>query len=289
LASYRSKPPQGATLNRGDPLSRGLVRAWLFDAVGGAAGAWTFKDRIARESAVYPRNAADTFWRAGVHGRAFMAGATGGSGWNTLGTLGTWGCRTEITVLGFYMKTGGNPNLESMPGVSGSAIVGNSNSGTNSLPVLYTGTGQAAFVVDGPGLGLGARVTPTISSNKWYGLLGSYRKDSSIGTYGGRFRVYLHDGGPVTTAENNYVIGGSFGGTFTDAGLKPFSAGGAAADKVCDCLLVWNRELTPAEARAALADPFRMFRRRYIPVPMFVAAAAGGGNRRRRLICGAAA
>lgn len=179
--------------------------------------------------------------------------------WSVLRTLSRWGpglTAKSLSVVGRYQKFGSNPNLEGTPGASGSALLGNTNASNDALPVLYTTAAAVAFVADAPGVGVGAKYDTTISSGVWYTVGGTYRRDTSIATYGGTWTVYL-DG--ILRGSNNYVIGGTFGGTFGDVSPQIFSHNTNAADKRCDYLYVWSRAITPQEVAWVTDQPFDMF------------------------------
>lgn len=270
MPGYRVKPPAAATLNRADPLARGLVRAWLFDDRGGVPGSWRFRDAIVGDVLTYNRPDSDTFWRSGPAGPAFKAGATGGSGSSfSADGMGSWGAgalSSSFTILTRQMPTGGNPFLTQTLSVA--------RSGGSAGWVLTTGGSSVQFYADADGILKGATGSATVSSGTWYTFGGTYARDLAVSNYAGIWRAYL-DGRKL--GENNNALGGDFGGTFTN---NPLFVGSGTdlntPDRVIDYVFAWNRALSEREVSLFTADPFRMFRRRSVPVPLSVPAGGPG-------------
>jgi hypothetical protein len=270
------KPPPGSRIDTSHPLADGLQYCLPFNEGVGANTNQRFHDAVSGRPLINIRNdAANQRWAPGTgphpYGPVMRFAADGG-------TANLWQGRpspadirlsadTGITAAVIFAPTGGNAFL----GEGGlfHARVASGETG----PYLRMGSTQTEFGATGSGIQVGTRLNLTPTLDRWYCLVGTFRKDAGVSTYGGVWSLYL-DGDRV--AQNNYNGGGSFGGSFTSTGLGILSSSATAlgVSSSCDRWLsfygIWNRELRAGEVRSLWENPWQVFERRLSRATYFV-------------------
>jgi len=268
-SQWISKPPLGVGVNWSHPLASGLSRAFLFND----KGKQTFRDACVGDSASYSRSASDTKWGADH----FVAGAEGGSPTFETAKANGFGA-TSITVAARWAAFGSNPHLESAPfggAPTNHAYNSRYNNGSDIGFGLGITSSTAAVYVNSDGLGLGASGSFTATSGVPFTVVGTYKRDTGVATYGGTWSVY---GNGRLLGSNNLHVGGSFAGTFSSVKAYMFKGSGAnMSDKLLYWLYVWvGRALSAGDVAELQANPYAFMqpvRRR-----SFAFLDAGGGG-----------
>ena len=239
MSAYRAKAVKGAAINWGDPLANGLVCAFLFNDNAGPR-----IEDAARGASAFTATGAPV-WSGGIYGRGLAFDAIDDS------LLGGIPRTTLVTVLLLYgapASISGNPS----PFVQGDDAF---NSAVWDWGFYHSAlTTLVCHVQDNTNVNL------TITAGVMNRIL-MVRKDTD--TLG---RIYLN--GKVASST------GAIGTLSNAKALRTLSGSQRSAGRV-ESLLGWSRALTAADARALESDPFRMFRRRSVPVPIHAGAAAG--------------
>lgn len=238
MAGYFAKPPKGSLLNRADPLARGLLHALPFnegaggkalDLASGRAATWASGTETAPA------------WSAGAYGRGFSAGGQTRFATPDAGNIAAG----DFTVrLVFTPRTwpGAYTNVISKGGAVGELA-------------LYVNTsGQFRYMTAGGGAG---EVTPV----------------GSMTAGGTHDFVVVRSAGSVQPYVNGLPVGSPFtaAGTAASAGsdLRVGWFDNDTPDLIYHLAMIWKgRALSATEARVLYADPFRMFRRGPMPVPL---------------------
>jgi hypothetical protein len=242
MAAYRAKPPKGSRLNRGDSLAKSLTAAWLFnDTKGQPDGA--VKVRNAAEPGRYDFTcpAAQVTFTNGIDGSCVDRTDNASTSRLTLANSITSGTTFSIATRIF---------LRGMTATYG---------------VVLTNAASAGFFLKSSGgfkisyFGAADRLSAsTITANTWTDL---------VITCAAGAMTYYFDG--VTDANTfTSVPSTGWNNSLSDSANERLNAQLAY-------LYTWvGRALTRREVLELKADPYRIFRRRSVPVPLFVAAAS---------------
>jgi hypothetical protein len=262
MAAYRAKPPIGRRIDYGSPLLAGRKAVAICPFWDGA-GALADASRSRRASA-----SGTVTWGNSRDGKAATFGTT------SLFSFGSNGLAHGNGDVSMIFR-GIVPTLSSSKiaiRIAGSSI--------NSYHFGWNASlSKVAFTLTGV---IDVSSAFTLTAGRFISLGVSYKK--SVSAY---FDLYDFDAGTRTTGTtlNNNTPGTSatnsaIGGFDTSAGLN-WNAAMSFAAVVTG---LWSR----ADFTRLHADPWQLFQRRRLPVPLWGSAAVGG-NRRRRVICGASA
>jgi hypothetical protein len=269
VPGYFAKPPHGARLNRADSLARGLTIAYLLADGGGVT---------ARDSAGGPRtngtltNFAATAWAPGVYGRGLLFDGSNDFVSTPTGSVPETAAWTLVVACRFTSVTGAQALAIHANGGTGagawSATIGIRSSKLDGY--FYDGSEQHTVG------------TTTLAAGTDYVI--AFSADTRTDVY----RVYLNGrndtatspgaAGAPSAAVNQMYLGAT---TSAYSGHDFTTRLGGTIHGVWR----YNRALSAGEHRTIAADPFRMFRSRRAPVPLYPQSASAGNRRRRVLIC----
>jgi hypothetical protein len=250
VAAYVAKPPHGSPLNRADPLAGKLAGAWpLADGSGLRA-----QDAAGRSDGTLTNG---PLWASTPYGKGVTFDGSNDR------------IATGLTPASAAFSVAALVRLNSAVASSVYDVV-TSRTGANGFELGFqTFSGTFFFFQVGGSGGIGTAAATGV----WYYLLGT-------ATAAG-----------VTALHVNGLVNATGSGTWAAGGTLQVggqAGGGSNAPVTVAGVWYWaGRCLTAKDARALAADPFRVHRRRRVPVPLRAAAATG--NRRRRVICGASA
>jgi hypothetical protein len=248
------KPPAGTPLDRKDPINAGLVRSYLFNEKGGLST----RDLAIDDAITATRINADTAYGVSKIGPVFYSGADG-SAVRGLSSAAGLGITSSSVTVSFYGMIG-SPNgfLSTIVNLASSGALFSSRAvnGDTGFTLGVQATGPF-FIADGPGLALGTTGSISLSVLTPYSIVGVYTRDTTDATYGGAWNVYVN--GVKDANSNNYLLAGSFSGTFS-AGRSfvgsAFSASNQTSDSIIARATVWNRALSRSEILRLYKEPF---------------------------------
>lgn len=251
-----AKPPVGARIDWGHPLARDLIHAVWFNT--GASR--IARDEVNGDQFLTTRNNADTRYQNGQMGMEFLNNATGGttgiftSNGNVL--LGS----TSVSVGAVFSIDATNGSLEPYLSANGGTLFSSHISAVSdtSPTLMYSnqsGAIKGMFFADGPSIAVGARTSTTLTTGRYYTLVGTFNADGTA-TFGGTWQTYL-DGVADGTA-NSVNIAGSFSLPFGNA---KYALGGAPTATSTSAIhlvtvQVWRRCLNADEVARWTADPY---------------------------------
>lgn len=241
MAAYFAKPPMGSRLQRGDPLAHGLVAAYCLNEGSGL----TAYDGTGRTT----QNA--TLTNGPTWGNAL---------WGKCLTFDGSNDYLSCPVAAAKINTGFTLVLD----VTATIATGGS---TSQYPADYgdsddifgvtwthaNATYQGAFYMKGGG---------AYPAAKW-GTAVAGERVSIAATWDGSTMSAYKNGLLNATASNS-----TFGSTSNGLYLGGAPTAGVYWPGNVHAALVYSRPLSAAQIRALAADPFRMFRRRRVPVPV---------------------
>ena len=236
------KPPKGAQLRRGHPLSRGLVGYWLMNEAGGSVvqdlsgngrtGTFGLSD------ANYPT------WTTGLHGPAVKFVLAQSQG---IGFTGPYNDSAAGTIIAYVYPDD----------VSSDQVIFNGGSGTNRLYVTWGYTPSKFGMRFGEDTLIESSGTYEVG---WHCVALTFQKSGPVILYvdGVQAASGTHSAGLIGDGtgywgyyEGNYYFKGSMSG---------------------GCC--YNRVLSPSEIARLYRDPYQMVRRD--PIELWTAAASGG-------------
>lgn len=250
-----AKPPVGARIDWGHPLARDLIHAVWFNT--GASR--IARDEVTHDQFLTSRNNADTRYQNGQMGMEFLNNASGGvTGLFTSNQTVLLGA-SSVSVGAIFAINATNGSLEPYLGGQGGTLFScRINLGDTSPTLLYNnqpGAIKGMFIADANGVAVGARTSTTLTTSRYYSLVGTFNADGTA-TYGGVWQTYLDGIADGTT--NSVNIAGSYGGTFTNGkyaiGGSPRATSTSAINLVT--VQVWRRCLNADEVARWTADPY---------------------------------
>ncbi len=237
----RTKPPPGATVDYGHPLVTGLVGCWLLNE-GAGANAFDLSPRRYNGTLI----SAPT-WRAGRLGGPSLAFA---SNYVTMGNVLNFE-RFDAFSLAAWFRTIGTGNEQ---------VIGKEDSGSPfrgyQLVMNAPTAGRMRFGLINNGAGadlIAADSTGTFNDGRWHHAVGvSYGTGTTAG-----LRLYM-DGALAPVSLTGTL-------TNTIVTTSPFQISGRNGANImltgaADVGMVWNRALSPQEARWLYEEPFAMIR-----------------------------
>lgn len=236
---WTSKPPLGAQVNWGHPLSVGLQCCLLFNEGGGLA----LKDLANPVRTATINSTSPSTFTACKNGMGLSKPSASGSGYITLApTL------TNLTSP-FTIET-----LINLTAVAGYQTILVSSTGADGLWIhagkidLFNGTDH-----DG---------TATLAAGKWYHVVATYAGGTAMTYYLNGVRDAAPSDTPVTTVPSNIF---SYSGDSTES-----------LNGKMEYFRYWSRPLTASEVNNLYVDPYAMLAAQSPRVKYFVAPAAGG-------------
>lgn len=258
---WTQKPPLGSQINWGDPLSQGLVRAYLFNLNKRVPGSTTTSPAdfdLVSKTYLGGRNAHNGFTPLiNKNGYELRQVATGGE----TQVFGLMDSRTNINYqqgvsVACLFKIGStNGFIERMFGAAfnGGGLV--SLSSSPRMVAFYKENYGIGFVVNGASLCVGAMTTTVVSTGTYYCFVGTYQKTGAA-TYGGIWKTYLN--GIRNGTDNNFNLTGSFGGTFAsnNSCMLLSNSDKNTSDINIVYAYLWNRTLSPNEAQRLYVNSY---------------------------------
>ena len=256
-------------LNRGDPLAKGLVAAWLFndsngsrigDSVGSLAGTLTNVSFTSSSG-----------WAGGLHGSTvFLDGTNDFVQINPGGTAvpAVLQVQAPFTIAAVAFTTR-RTNYDCMMSIT-SAF----SQTTSKWSFHPNGGAGGKLALDGNGSQRFS--TSSVPTGQWNFLAASVETSQCRFNLNGTEETSATGMSAITYGTEGVSLGkwGSTSSGFMQGGL-----GG---------VWLWNgRALTATQLTKWMADPFRMFRRRSVPVPLHVTAAPASSGlllKRRRMM-----
>jgi hypothetical protein len=244
MAGYLAKPPHGSPLLRGDPLARALTAAWLF---GDARGATTTATRIRNAAAPgrYDLTCPATNFTigAGIDGPAITRTGTSSPKLTPAVSLTSTTTHSIALRLNVTSVSASYHNVIDSGATAAGLYVANSG---GACQLKYYSAGDKT-------------ATNTFPVGRW--------ADVACTVNAGAIRFYVD--GALDPSTNTGGVSGNWDSLFSNVSNQWLAAQIAY-------LYVWvGRVLTARDVADLRADPYRMFRRRRVPVPLSAPAPAG--------------
>lgn len=249
MAGYFAKPPAGSLLRRGHPLANGLMLAWVFDQQGGTNS----PDMAGGRPGTLVNFPTVPTWTTGPRGRSLSFDGTD----DVVRTVApAWVYPLTVAAL---VRPSSLPAESRIAGFAESA----NNNAQLGIGILSTGAIKAA---DEGSSGAETNATSAaglVAAGDWCLIAGVY-SGVSLRT------VWLNG---TQRASNTTTRTGTL--TQVDrfaAGRRDRSSPVHPFAGLIDAVYWWNRALTATDQEMLAGDPFCMFRRRRVPMPLkFVA------------------
>ena len=239
-----TKPPLGAQLNKGHPLARGLVGAWLFNEGAGALG----KAFDLSGNGNHGTLVGNTHSVPGKFGNTLSFDGAGD--YVTMGDVSAMEGLSEITVSAW--------DKQNAPYLNGDYIIVSkmnpayAETATWALERIYSsGTHYrlrfTAYETDGS---VATIITGWIVENgQWH---------NAVGVFNGTHLLLYEDGVEVATPVART---GNIQSTDTEVRIGTTHSGTHSYNGSIDDVMIWNRALTAGEIMSLYQEPFQMFQK----------------------------
>lgn len=251
MAKYLVKPPYGSQLNRSHPLAKGLVGSYIFSEGGGLS---VYNSTGNKRSAGVLTDFPAAPWLTGPHGRSLLF-----DGSNDRITIPESSLVHGNGHLSIFVRCKFNgffsfPTLGSITGAGINAY----HWGTGSA----SGDGSLVFVISDVSLINSGLV---LTSGAEYAIGFAFQK-----FVGCNFYVFnLSAGTVISSTVPNTNTPTSKTGAGSSIGVKWDGVAGTFFSGRIDCQYIWgNRHFNQKQFSVLASDPFCMFRRQRIPIPV---------------------
>lgn len=248
MSNWATKPPLGAVLNHGHPLSTGIMGAWLMHGGAGALGRIVDLSGNSNHGTLV----ADTHSVPGKFGPALDFDGTGD--YVNIGDVESLDFGTNDFTVSLWIKT---------VGLTAGRLV-NKRVGTLGWEVYTSAnTHVDIFIGDAGGFEFGKVSTKPMNDDNWHHVVIVFDRDANAIAY----TDGVSDGVKDISARTG-TISNNAAATIGQYAASSFFNG------FIDHVLIYNRALTASEIMSLYLDPFQMFRRQ--PIGLWVGSTSVG-------------